>query len=121
MLASLSHKPWLLYGTAIPIVPADQQEDDQLPQGTAGTLVARRHGTGLSRQGQGAREKKGKGGKAKARSIHGILPAIRAVYEREGLEGLYAGLSSCLVGVGLSSGIYYFWSVRACVRACVRV
>ena len=39
----------------------------------------------------------------------GTLDCIARVCEREGWQSLYSGLASALVGVGVSSAVYFFW------------
>lgn len=39
----------------------------------------------------------------------GAIDCIRTVIETEGVSSLYTGISSALIGVGVSSAVYFFW------------
>lgn len=43
------------------------------------------------------------------RASTSTLDAIRKILAREGITGLYAGLDSALVGIGVTNFVYYYW------------
>lgn len=43
------------------------------------------------------------------RAQSSTLDAIRHIVQREGIAGLYAGLSSALFGISMTNFVYYYW------------
>ncbi|KAI9843385.1 MAG: hypothetical protein M1838_002640 [Thelocarpon superellum] len=43
------------------------------------------------------------------RAQSSVLDAARRIVQREGIEGLYAGLESALFGISVTNFVYYYW------------
>lgn len=44
-----------------------------------------------------------------ARASTSNIAALRAIIQREGIAGLFAGLDSALFGIGVTNFVYYYW------------